>query len=259
MGTVLLLQLVLAAAVALLLPQIAALIGAGGALAALTVFAVANLWLVDPDCLAERDMVPLASEEPASGNTAAAAAAFLVVCASMMVWSYVGADAVEGGLSEVAVGAGVAAGSLAGCGAALGVALAGSRGWPPLPVLVGGGLASLAMLSPFVVPSNAIGFGAAMVAFNLGATYGVARLSAHAIERADRIRRLLPALQSSAMVAGPLLAAAAIHNGGFHRLAEASAAVLGTALVALVVDSWRASPVSSFDTASQQKESKFLV
>lgn len=235
MGTVLLAQLVMATAVALLLPQITARAGTGTALAALAGFAAFNLWRIDARDYAPRTDPALPAA--AGRSTPAAIAVFLFVAGSMMVWSYMGAEGMATGLSEGTVGIGVALGSVAGGVAALLVALASRRGWPPLPLVLAGALCALAMLSPFAAPAGAAGFAAVMILFNIGATYSVAAFSAHAIGRGGAMRRLVPALQSSAMVVGPALAAAAMHGGGFGALARASAGIMALGVVALAADS----------------------
>ncbi|PZN95916.1 MAG: MFS transporter [Alphaproteobacteria bacterium] len=235
MGIVLLTQLVLATIVALALPQIATHAGSGPALALLAGLSLAAA------ALACRDRCDSAASAPHPGgaaarDTGAAAAVFLFVAGSMMVWSYAGASAVVAGLSEATVGAAVALGSIAGGGASLLVALGARRGWRALPLVPAGSLAALAMLAPFAVPAGAVGFIAGMVIFNLGATYAVARFSAHAIATTPNSARIVPAVQTSAMVVGPLAAALAVHGGGVAALAGAAAAALGLAVLALAID-----------------------
>ncbi|WP_426170093.1 hypothetical protein [Sandarakinorhabdus sp. DWP1-3-1] len=235
MGAVLLIQLLLATVVALLLPQVATHIGAGAALALLAGISLAAAGFARRERPAASEPAPRPGAAVLPGG-GAAVAVFLFVCGSMMVWSYAGAGAAIAGLSDAAIGAAVALGSLAGGAAALLVMLAARRQWPAMPLAAAAVLAALAMLAPFVVPGGAVGFAAGMILFNLGATYAVARLSAHAVAKTRNGERIVPALQTGAMVVGPLAAAAAVHGGGFAALAGAAAAALGLAVLALAFD-----------------------
>ena len=200
--------------------DVAAIVAAGPA---------ANLLLVQP---ADAVATPQPAVTTAPPLSPAMMATFLFVCASAMIWSYVGAGATVTGFSNRTLGLGVALGSMAAGGAALTVAHA----TPRLPVVAAATLAGLGMATPFLVGANAIAFLAAMVAFNVGATYAVARFSALAIERQDGTRGLLPAVQSLAMAFGPLMGAVTVARGGFVALGIASALILLAAVMAVVVD-----------------------
>jgi hypothetical protein len=232
LGTIMALQLAAATLVALLLPAVATFAGPGVALLCLAVVPLANLALLVPDSARP---APASAATPAPRFDANVVAAFLFVAASMMIWSYIGARAVAVGLSDQTVGMGIALGSVAAGAAAMAVA----RGACRLPIPLAGLLAAVAMASPFVAPATTAGFGAAMIAFNIGATYAFARFSAVAIERDDAARRLVPAIQAAAMVAGPLCAAAAVGRGGFAALATVSITALAAAVAMLAVGSLR--------------------
>lgn len=232
MGTVLLFQLMLATALALLLPEVALLASPALALLGLAVVPLLSLAMLVPN-----QQMPAVTHAPATPQRidATTTGVFLFVAASMMVWSYVGAKGVVGGLTSEQVGIGVALGSLAGGVAALAVA----RGPAMLPLSAGALLASMAMLAPFLAGPGVLSFIAAMIAFNIGATYAVARYSALAIERRDAARHIVPAVQSVAMVFGPLGAAAAMGQGGFALLAAMAALTLLAAVAALLVGGQR--------------------
>jgi predicted MFS family arabinose efflux permease len=230
MGTIMFLQLVAATLVALVLPAVAGLAGPGAALLCLAAIPLANLALLVPDtAIPRRARSIVAVPQPIDPVLVAV---FLFVAASMMVWSYIGAQAVTAGLSSQTVGFGVALGSIAAGAAALMVA----RGASWLPAPVSATLAALAMATPFAAPASTLGFVAAMIAFNVGATYAVARFSALAIECGDDARGLVPALQGVAMVVGPLCAAAAVGRGGFPALAAVSVLTLLIAVAMLGID-----------------------
>lgn len=240
MGMILVFQLVFAALVGMVLPEIAARAGPSAALACLAAVPLANLVLIAgaPD-----RVEPAAPRRLATPYRidAASAAVVLYVAASMMIWSYIGARAVSLGLSDAAVGAGVAAGSVAAGVAALAVA----RGAPTLPTPASGLLAALALASPFVTGTSTLGFVAAMILFNIGATYSVARFSARAIERQDSARSAVPALHGIAMVIGPFVGAAAVAAGGYAALATIAALALVAAVAALVIDGQRGDAASA--------------
>jgi hypothetical protein len=81
-----------------------------------------------------------------------------------------------------------------------------------------------------------------MVAFNVGATYAVARFSAVAIAQGAGARALVPAVQSVAMVIGPLVGAAAIAQGVFGGLGIVAALALLGGVGALFADGRNPNP-----------------
>jgi predicted MFS family arabinose efflux permease len=238
MGMIMFFQLVFATLVAVALPDVAALAGPGVALASLAAVPLANLLLLGPDTAPHAaPPAPRADTLPWRPDPAGIAV-FLFVAASMMVWSYVGAQGVAIGLSNHALGIAVASGSVAAGVSALAVA----RGAPLLPMLATGVLSALALAAPFATGTSTLAFIAAMIVFNVGATYSVARYSALAIDRQDAARAAVPALHGVAMVAGPFAGAAAVAAGGYQALAAATLLALGAAVAALALDSHRTAP-----------------
>jgi hypothetical protein len=146
-----------------------------------------------------------------------------------MVWSHVGAGAVVAGFSSQTVGLGVALGSLAAGAVALVVASTSPR----LPLPMSAALTSLAMAAPLLMASTAFAYVAAMVAFNIGATYAVARFSAIAIAQGGC--DTVPAVQTAAMVAGPLVAAGAVAIGGVPALVSVAVLTLAAGMAATLM------------------------
>lgn len=125
-GAVFLVQLVLSTAVALLLPVMSDMFGPRSALALLCLapFSTLLACLLFPEALG---VVPpsagsLLTEQPASVGAQGwlyAASALAFICATMMIWSFTGALALEARIGEEVVGRAVALGSLAGAATAL--------------------------------------------------------------------------------------------------------------------------------------------
>jgi predicted MFS family arabinose efflux permease len=233
MGTILFAQLAVATFAALLLPAVARVAGPAAALLCLAAVPVAAGLLLLSDRQAPREI--LCDVDTDQQLTPAMLAVFLFVAASAMIWSYVGADAVVAGFSSQTVGIGVALGSIAAGVAALVVAQA----TPRLSLVMSAALAGLAMAAPLLMAANALAYVAAMIAFNVGATYAVARFSAVAIEQGDRARTLVPAVQAVAMVIGPLAGAIAVGQGGFAVLGIVAVMMLAGAVAAIVADGRR--------------------
>jgi hypothetical protein len=235
LGTIFLFQLLIASGVALVVPALGTAAGSGIALAALAVAALANVALAGAAADAgprELPAEPAATTVPNAAFAATAAGVFLFVAASMMVWSYVGAEALGAGLGDRTIGLGVALGSLAGVAAAWLVAHRPAL----LPATVAALAAAIAMAAPLLPIAGAGSFLAAMILFNLGATYAVPRFSALAIDRngSATARRLIPALHSIAMIVGPVAAAVAVQTRGFAALAMLASATLLAAVLALL-------------------------
>lgn len=228
MGTILLAQLALATLVALLLPEVASSAGPATALLSLAVVPIAATCLLTAD--REAPPVVLSKIDAPQRRSPAIVAVFLFVAASAMIWSYVGAGAVVAGFSNQIVGLAVALGSVAAGVAALVVA----RAKPRLPLPASASLTGLAMAAPLLMTGSALAYVAAMIAFNIGATYAVARFSAVAIGQGDRAA--VPVVQAVAMVAGPLVGAAAIALGGVPALGFVGLLTLTAGLAAIFVN-----------------------
>lgn len=228
MGTILLAQLALATLVALLLPEVASIAGPAIALLCLAVVPIAATCLLVSDRAASPEVV--GEIESPQRLSPAIVAVFLFVAASAMIWSYVGAGAVVAGFSNHIVGLAVALGSVAAGIAALVVA----RATPRLPLPASAALTGLAMAAPLLMAGSAFAYVAAMIAFNIGATYAVARFSAVAIGQGDRAA--VPAVQSVAMVAGPLVGAAAVALGGAPALGFVAVLTLAAGVAAIFVN-----------------------
>lgn len=227
MGTILLAQLVLAALVALLLPEVARIAGPATALLCLAVVPIAASCLLTSDREPPPEVV--CEIESPQRPSPAIVAVFLFVAASAMIWSYVGAGAVFAGFSSQIVGLGVALGSVAAGVAALVVA----RATPWLPLPASAALTALAMAMPVLMTGSAFAYVVAMIAFNIGATYAVARFSAVAIGQGNRAT--VPAVQAVAMVAGPLVGAATMVLGGAPALGFVAVLTLAGGVVVIVV------------------------
>jgi hypothetical protein len=228
MGTILLAQLALATLVALLLPVVANIAGPATALLCLAVVPITATWLLAPD----RDAPPESFAEIGAPQhlSPAMVAVFLFVAASAMIWSHVGAGAIVAGFSNQIVGLAVALGSVAAGVAALVVA----RATPRLPLPASAALTGLAMAAPLLMTGSAAAYVAAMIAFNIGATYAVARFSAVAIGQGERA--VVAAVQAVAMVAGPLVGAAAVALGGAPALGFVAVLALAGAVCAIFVN-----------------------
>lgn len=226
MGTILLAQLVLATLVALLLPEVAGVAGPATALLCLAVVPIAATCLLTSDREAQPEILP--DIEPPHRPSPAIVAVFLFVAASAMIWSYVGAGAVFAGFSSQIVGLGVALGSVAAGVAALVVA----RATPWLPLPAAAALTALAMATPVLMTGSPFAYVFAMIAFNIGATYAVARFSAVAIGQGNRT--VVPAVQAVGMVAGPFVGAAAMTFGGVPALGFVAVLALAGGIAAII-------------------------
>jgi len=228
MGTILLAQLSLATLVALVLPEVARIAGPAIALLCLAVVPITATWLLAPD--REAPTASFTEIGTLQRSSPAMVAVFLFVAASAMIWSHVGAGAIVAGFSNQTVGLAVALGSVAAGIAALVVA----RATPRLPLPASAALTGVARAAPLAVTGSALAYVAAMIAFNIGATYAVARFSAVAIGQGDHAA--VPAVQAVAMVAGPVVGAAAVALGGTATLGFVAALALTGGVCAMFVN-----------------------
>lgn len=241
-GTVFLMQLLLSSLVAALLPWIAARAGSAIALATLALVPAVILLLVATERRGDAPLPHARAMESGMRRMPAplaaftvTAALFLFICATMMIWSRVGALAVAAGCTQEQIGWGVAVGSLSGAAVAVAISYMRQR----VPVLIGGWTSAIAMIVPLLPLGqiNAITFIILMIAFNVGSTYAIIRTSALAVELnpTGLMRRAASAMHPIGMTAGPLLGFVAIRlNGHAGLVAMAMIAVLGaTAALAL--------------------------
>jgi hypothetical protein len=238
-GTIFLMQLLLSSLVAAVLPWVAGQAGTATGLALLALAPATILMLL---LLARGTEAPaqpqsrFAGQKPSpnkAGSIAAAAALFLFICATMMIWSHVGAAAMEAGLDDGEIGWGVAIGSLSGAVPAMATSYLRGR----FPVLLGGGASALAMVTPLLFRGSmdVTSFTIMMVLFNVGSTYVIIRCSALAVELNPTgfMRRAASAMHPAGMIAGPMIGFVAMRFNGATGLTEMAVVAVSAAMVAL--------------------------
>jgi hypothetical protein len=237
-------QLLLSSLVAATLPWLAARAGTNIGLAALALGPATILFLLlttrgAPDGAApariQAGCDAAAQSRDKAGSIAAAAALFLFICATMMIWSHVGAAATDAGLDEGEIGWGVAIGSLSGAVPAIATSYLRNR----LPLLVGGGASALAMVAPLLFGGamDAITFTILMVLFNVGSTFVIIRCSALAVELnpTGLMRRAASAMHPAGMIAGPAIGFLAMQVNGPAGLIPMAIIAVSGAMVALAL------------------------
>ena len=239
-GVIMLGQQLLAMAVMVVLPVVAAHWHPGAALALLAaVPLVASLLVAFEGARPAPSASPMARErfegdalrlEPA--NLAGMA---LLIAVTLMIWSYMGAIGTSVGAETHVAGIAIAIASLASAPAALLALLTRPRHEPWTIAL----LCGLAALTPLLLPqgSGLAGYVAAMILFNAGSTFGVIRFSAWAMEgcAGERGRRLVVLVQCVAMAGGAPLGAVAMSLGGLLALAMLAAlCTVGAVLTPLI-------------------------
>lgn len=232
-GAVFLCQLILATLIALLLPAIADSFSPNIALASLALAPASALVLI---CLSKawsgrsesRDEVAL----PAQGHGApmhawaTAWATLLFICATMMVWTFSGALAVDAGIDEDVIGRAVALGSLAGAITAFFV----MREQPVMPPALTGILAGLSLLTPIVATRSGTDFHfiLSIVALNIGSTAIIVRASglASGASLNGFFRRFVTCTHSLGMILGPI-------TGSFATMMFGNIGLLSAAILAI--------------------------
>lgn len=247
-GAIVLLQQLLASAVMVALPLIAASLGARSALLALAAvpLIVGGLLLGAPVRPAPASP-PLPGPAIPGGPMAACLAALaLMLVPTVMIWSYLGLAAGVAGLDAHAAELAIAGASFASIPAGLAAALRPPRHAPARTTA----LCGAATLAPMLLPpgSGLFLYVAAMAAFNAGTTIATIRLGGWAMAGCGsaRERRLVTLGQCAAMAAGGPLGALAIRGGGLPGLTALAMLAVAGAVVALLVPlrSWRAGVVS---------------
>ncbi|WP_404713921.1 MFS transporter [Sphingomonas sp. MMS24-J13] len=238
-GTIFLMQLLLSSLVAAVLPWLAGQAGPAIGLAALAIGPATILILLalsrGPEAQARPRFAATTRATDKAGSIAAAAALFLFICATMMIWSHVGAAAMEAGLDDGEIGWGVAIGSLSGAVPAIASSYLRSR----LPLLIGAGASALAMISPLLFGGvmDVVTFTILMVLFNVGSTYVIIRCSALAVELNPTgfMRRAASAMHPAGMIAGPMIGFIAMRFNGPVGLIDMAVVAVSAAMVALTM------------------------
>jgi len=235
-GAVFLTQLMLSTVVASALPYLSDIAGPQGALLALAtapLLAAALLLLPErdgpiPASASHRMAVARTSASPAAWALALATCAF--ICATMMVWSFTGALAMQYGFDEDMIGFAVALGSVVGAVTALVV----MRETPVVPLPLTGLLSGACLLSPLIFAPLRIDwlFVGAIILLNIGSTAIIIRASglATAAGGDPLFRRFVACTHPLGMIAGPVLGALLTQISG-------SAALEGGALATLACGS----------------------
>lgn len=214
-GAVFLTQLILSTLVSLVLPRLAEAFGDGAALTGLVLVPLAALVAGVVGRKARSPLVAVgagtgigageASVPPA--GWALASATFWFICATMAVWSFSGALAVQAGINEAMIGEAVAAGSIVG---ALTAALV-MRERAVVPLAITGVLAGACLIAPLLMtrPGAPLAFEAAIVLLNIGSTAIIIRCSGMATARSTNahFRTFVACTHSLGMIAGPVGAA----------------------------------------------------
>ena len=240
-AAVFLTQLVLSTAVAFALPPVARAAGPHAALLALALVPCVAAALALGLPVRGRSEAASGPAEDGRGGAAPpaawalATATFAFICATMMVWSFAGALAIDHGLGEDAIGLAVALGSIAGAVTALAV----MRGRLLVPLPLTGLFASLCLLAPpILTPSGERWlFVGAILLLNVGSTAIIIRCSAAATAAGETalFRRLVACTHPLGMIAGPVAGSVLTTVAG-HRGLEAGAIVaLATGCGALLV------------------------
>ncbi len=260
-GAVFLCQLGVATAVALLLPTIADTAGAAIALATLAIAPLCALAICVryPQAVSRREPATPARASGGPGHSdtrawAAAGATLLFICATMMVWSFAGALAIDAGISEATIGQAVAVGSLAGAATAFFV----MRERPAVPPALTGPLSGLSLICPILATRDGdpILFIVSIILLNIGSTAIIVRSSglASAAGRDGLFRRFVACTHPLGMTLGPVagsLASLAFGAGGL--LYAAVTAILSACLLLAFADlapgglRWRRTSYESLD------------
>ncbi|WP_443478642.1 MFS transporter [Novosphingobium aerophilum] len=264
-GAVFLVQLVISTVVAVLLPIVSDMLGPRMALMTLCLapLAVLAAFLLFPAALggaavpgsspARCPAAPAGEERQPVGMQGwlYAASALAFICATMMVWSFTGALAIEWRISEDVVGRAVAMGSIAGAATALAV----MREKPVVPPVVSGLVAGAMLLAPIAgARGGDMAFVLAIVLFNLGSTAIIVRTSGLASGASeDRLfRRFVTCTHSLGMIAGPVLGGIATWLMGALGLPVMAALAIVAGCLALGIAGFRAG--FSRDDAVQHDE-----
>lgn len=238
-GAVFLVQLLLASVAALALPALAERAGGRTALLSLALvplLTVPFLLATAPRATTARATITEREIVPAFGWTMAAAT-FLCICATMMVWSFTGALAVRAGISEEVIGRAVALGSIAGALSAL----ATLREKTVVPIPLSGFLAGLSLIAPLVLTEtgNEAVFLLAMVAFNIGSTAIIIRTSGLAAGASNNplFQRFVAATHPLGMICGPALGSIMALGAGAVGLQSVAMVVTAAACLSLLLAS----------------------
>jgi predicted MFS family arabinose efflux permease len=239
-GAVFLIQLILSTVVAFALPLLS---DAAGPQSALLALAVAPLVAAALLLLPRRDAsIPATAPDRKPGTTegtspaawALAGATFAFICATMMVWSFVGALAMRYDFDEDMIGLAVALGSIAGALTALAV----MRETPIIPLPFTGLLAGACLLSPLILTPlrDEWLFVGAILLLNIGSTAIIIRASGAATAAGDDplFRRFVACTHPLGMIAGPVVGAiltqasgpTGLEGGAFAALAGGSLLLL---------------------------------
>jgi hypothetical protein len=223
-GTIFFIQLLLSTGVAALLPLVAQLTSAAVAIQLLALCPAAMLLLLVSTVripTGRTEAQPALAGEGPLVPPGAAAALFLFVCVTMMIWTYVGAIGGAMGLNDGEIGIAVAIGSLSGAVPAMVASYAARLHSAPAIAVP----CAVAMLTPLLALGAGLGhagFTAALCLFNIGSTYA-----------RGRSRRLIAALHCLGMATGPLLGALAVGSAGFVALGTLACGALALAIAAL--------------------------
>lgn len=237
-GAVFLLQLVLSTAVSLALPAISGTGGERNALLTLAAVPLAALWAVlmmpGEQQTARATVRPREQASVPVHGWLLAAATFWFICATMMVWSFVGALAVQAALSEATIGRAVALGSIIGAATALAV----MRERPVLPLSVAATACGLTLLAPplATAPGADLAFIAGVAALNIGSTAMIIRCSgeASAASTDARFRTFVACTHTLGMIAGPLLGSVLVAASETHGLLWGAAAAVAAAVASVI-------------------------
>lgn len=249
-GAVFLLQLLLSTFAAFVLPLISEAGGAGGALAALCVVPLAALVITSlapmSDTRAHRSAGPLPLHRPhrspgLSAWTMAAATLFFI-CATMMVWTFSGALAIEAGISEGVIGRAVALGSLAGALTASAV----MREKPIVPPALTGLVGGLFLMTPVAGAHTGHSdlFIFSIILLNVGSTAIIIRSSglASAASGDPLFRRFVACTHSLGLILGPVAGSIATGLAGDRGLFIAAALAVSAGCLLLLVSELHSSP-----------------
>jgi hypothetical protein len=262
-GAVFLCQLMLSTVIALVLPAVSDIAGPSTALAVLALPPMAALALIAAAAprtvrIQPHRFMPSGPEHHRTGSRAwaSAAATLLFICATMMVWTFCGALAVDAGFSEDLIGRSVALGSLAGAATAFLV----MREQPVVPPPIVGVLAGVSLLAPIAAArlGNPELFLIAIVAFNIGSTAIIVRTSglASAASRDQLFRRFVACTHPLGMIMGPLTGSLA--TGLLGRPGLLVAAVSAITAGAVVLSIAEASTLRIYPRRRQESLDEFL-
>ncbi|WP_174291208.1 MFS transporter [Sphingomonas bacterium] len=250
-GIIMLAQQLLSTAALAALPLVATLCGPAAALAMLALAPLTIALLLRHEAVGDRDAettgqsardVPLVSSAMTATIVTRIVPMVLLVGITMMLWSYIAPIGTALNLPDADIGSAIALTSLASAPSAMLAALTMPRFKPWLTVLMCGS----GILSPLLLSADAgiNGYLVALTLFNMGSTFGMIRLSAHAMQNvaAGRERRLVAMAQCAAMAGGPALGAVAVRVNGLAMLDGAAIAGVAAAILlpAIMRIAWRA-------------------